>query len=122
MCLNQIGQEMAKTYKELQMELEINSTLQDLIDDLDLTEQDCEELLEGKKTKIILKIIALGQAKRLGTQVKRVRSTKELSAKMDELAKAVAISGAIAAMAVVAGLDGGKSVLSKIVGFTAGSG
>jgi hypothetical protein len=122
MCLNQIGQEMAKTYNELKMELEINSTLQNLLDDLDLTEQDCEELLEGKKTKIIFKIIALGQAKRLGTQVKRVRSTKELSAKMDELAKAVAISGAIAAMAVVAGLDGGKSVLSKIVGFTAGSG
>ena len=113
---------MAKTYNELKMELEINSTLQNLLDDRDLTEQDCEELLEGKKTKIIFKIIALGQAKRLGTQVKRVRSTKELSAKMDELAKAVAISGAIAAMAVVAGLDGGKSVLSKIVGFTAGSG
>jgi integrase len=93
-----------------------------IIDDLDLTEQDCEELLEGKKTKIILKIMALAQSKRLGTQVKRVRSTKELSAKMDELAKAVAISGAIAAMAVVAGLDGGKSLLSKIVGFTAGSG
>ena len=120
MCLNQIGQEMAKTYKELQMELEINSSLQDLIDDLDLTEQDCEELLEGKKTKIILKIIALGQAKRLGTQVKRVRGTKELSAKMDEIARMIAVVGGIAAVAV-AGQDGGRSVLSKIVGFTAGS-
>jgi hypothetical protein len=113
---------MAKTFKELKMELEINSTLQNLLDDLDLTEQDCEELLEGKKTKVILKIMALGQAKRLGTQVKRVRSIKDLSAKMDEIAKEVAIVGGIAAMAVVAGLDGGKSVLSKIVGLTAGSG
>ena len=41
---------------------------------------------------------------------------------MDEIAKEVAIVGGIAAMAVVAGLDGGKSVLSKIVGLTAGSG
>ena len=82
---------MAKTYKELKSELEINSTLQDLLDDLDLTEQDYEELLEGKKTKIILRVMALAQSKRLATQVKKVKSTSDLNAKMDELAKAVAI-------------------------------
>jgi hypothetical protein len=50
-----------------------------------------------------------------------VRSTKEVSAKMDELAKAVSIVGGIAAIAV-AGQDDGKSFFSKIVGFTTGSG
>ena len=112
---------MAKTFKDLRSKIKTNHILQDAIDDLDLTEQDYEELLEGKKTKVLLKVMAFAQSKRLGTQVKKVKSTNDLSAKIDELAKAVAIAGGIAAIAV-AGQDGGKSVLSKIVGLTGGSG
>ena len=65
--------------------------------------------------------MAFSLSKRLGTQVRRVRSSKDLSGKIDELSKAVALAGGIAAVAV-AGQDGGRSVLSKIVGFTAGNG
>ena len=111
---------MAKTFKELSTELEINSILQDLMDNISLNDQEYEELFEGKKTKVFLRVIALAKSKQLGTQLKRVRSTKEVSAKMDEIARMIAIVGGIAAIAV-AGQDGGRSVLSKIVGFTAGS-
>jgi hypothetical protein len=112
---------MAKTFKELSTELEINSILQDLMDNISLNDQEYEELFEGKKTKVFLRVIALAKSKQLGTQLKRVRSTKEVSAKMDEIARMIAIVGGIAAIAV-AGQDGGRSVLSKIVGLTAGSG
>ncbi|HIB94818.1 MAG TPA: hypothetical protein EYO60_11140 [Candidatus Lambdaproteobacteria bacterium] len=51
---------------------------------------------------------------RLAVQARKVLSAKTTNQKLDELAKAVSISGGISALAVAVS-DGGKSGLSKII-------
>ena len=63
-------------------------------------------------------MIAVSLANRLSAQTRKVISAKTTDKKLDELAKAISISGGISAIAVAVS-DGGKSGVSKIIGLSA---
>jgi len=73
-----------------------------------------ENLEEGNKTRAALKIFAISMTNKLAVQSRKVLSAKTTNQKLDELARAISISGGISAIAVAVS-DGGKSGLSKII-------
>ncbi|MBT5348981.1 MAG: hypothetical protein HOL55_09465 [Nitrospina sp.] len=110
---------MAKTYKEFVQECnEDAKIIQDLLDDLPYTAEELDRLMEGKKFGTALKAIAISLANRLAAQTRKVLSAQTTDKKLDELAKAISISGGISAIAVAVS-DGGKSGISKIIGLSA---
>ena len=76
------------------------------------------EKKSGGKFGRVLKMIAVSLANRLSAQTRKVISAKTTDKKLDELAKAISISGGISAIAVAVS-DGGKSGVSKIIGLSA---
>jgi hypothetical protein len=110
---------MAKTYKQLRNEnREDARVMQDLMDDLPCTDEELEELIEGKKFDAGLKVIAVGLTSRLTTQTRKVLSAKTTDKKLDELAKAISIAGGISAVSIAVS-GGTKGGLSKIIGLSA---
>jgi hypothetical protein len=92
--------------------------MQDLLDDLPCTNEELEDLIEGKKFGTGLKVIAVGLTNRLATQTRKVLSAKTTDKKLDELAKAISIAGGISAISVAVS-GGSKGGLSKIIGLSA---
>ena len=80
--------------------------------------EELDRLMEGKKFGTALKAIAISLANRLAAQTRKVLSAQTTDKKLDELAKAISISGGISAIAVAVS-DGGKSGISKIIGLSA---
>jgi hypothetical protein len=110
---------MPKTYKQFIKENGEDSTImQDLLDDLPYTNEELDNLIEGKKFGTVLKVIAVSLSNRLATASKRVLSAKTTDEKLDALAKAVSIAGGISAISVAVS-GGTKGGLSKIIGLSA---
>ena len=93
-----------KTYKnfimEEQEEIEI---MEDLMKEMPLTDDELQTLVEkksGGRFGKVLKVIAVSLANRLSAQTRKVISATTTDKKLDELAKAISISGGISAIAV----------------------
>jgi len=110
---------MPKTYKEFtsQHEKTDSSIIQELIDDLPLSEEELKELAEGRRLAGAMKVVAVGMANRVATQARKVLSEKDVGRKIDALAKSISLTAGIASIAVAVS-DGGKSATSKIVGIS----
>ena len=111
-----------KTYKNFIMEeQEETKIMEDLMREMPLTDNELQILIEkksGGKFGRVLKMIAVSLANRLSAQTRKVISATTTDKKLDELAKAISISGGISAIAVAVS-DGGKSGVSKIIGLSA---
>ncbi len=97
---------------------EDSEVMQELLDDLPCTNEELDQLMEGKKSGKLLKVLALSLSSRLAQASRRVLSAKTTNEKLDALAKAISIAGGISAISVAVS-DGGKSGLSKIIGLSA---
>ena len=110
---------MLKSYKKFINENnEDSEVIQELLDDLPYTNEELDQFMEGKKTGVALKVLAVGLTNRLVQQTRRVISAKTTDEKLDHLAKAISIAGGISAISVVVS-GGSKSGLSKIIGLSA---
>ena len=94
-------------------EQEETKIMEDLMREMPLTDDELQTLV-GR----VLKMIAVSLANRLSAQTRKVISATTTDKKLDELAKAISISGGISAIAVAVS-DGGKSGVSKIIGLSA---
>jgi hypothetical protein len=111
-----------KTYKTFMRECQEQAEImEDLMREMPLTGDELQSLFEkktGNKFGKVLKVLAITLTARLAAQAKRVLSAQSTDKKLDELAKAISISGGISALAVAIS-DGGKSGVSKIIGLSA---
>ena len=110
---------MAKTYKEFINENNEDAmVIQELLDDLPCTNEELDQLMEGKKSGTALRVLALGMTNRLASATRRVLSAKTTDEKLDALAKVISIAGGISAISVAVS-GGTKGGLSKIIGLSA---
>ena len=111
-----------KTYKTFMQECqEQTEVMEDLLNEMPLTDDELQDIFEkktGTKFGKVLKVLAISMTSRLASQSRKVISATTTDKKLDELAKAVSISGGISALAVAIS-DGGKTGISKIVGLSA---
>ena len=82
------------------------------------TNEELDQLMEGKKSGTALRVLALGMTNRLASATRRVLSAKTTDEKLDALAKAISIAGGISAISVAVS-GGTKGGLSKIIGLSA---